>query len=77
VEISERVVEGVAPRPVLAEGLPASGRRSPKGARKIFTDISVHTTDGQTALWVVEQRSTEWVRRKLNPILDEYRLGLD
>ena len=83
VEISDRVIEGVAPsgptyvwRPGLAQDLPASGRRSAKGA-KVFTDISIHTTDGQTALWVVEQRSAEWVRRKLAPILARSRIPLD
>jgi hypothetical protein len=85
VEISERVIEGVAPsgptyvleRSASArQGLPASGRRSAKGASKIFTDITVHTTDGQTALWVVEQRNADWLRRKLGPILDERRIRL-
>lgn len=76
IELSERVIEGVDPRPLLVQGLPASGRRSAKGARKLFTDISVHTADGQTALWVVEQRDIDWTRRKLEPVLDEYRIRL-
>ena len=42
-----------------------------------FTDISIHTTDGQTALWIVEKRDAEWVRRKLTPVLSEERIPLD
>ena len=86
VEISEREIEGVAPsgpnfvwstRRGAAQDLPASGRRSAKGAAKVFTDISIHTNDGQTALWIVEQRDADWVRRKLTPVLSEEQIPLD
>jgi len=77
IELSERAIEGVVPRPVLAQGLAGSGRRSAKGERKTFTDIFVHTADGETALWVVEQRDADRARRKLSTILDEYRIRLN
>ncbi len=77
IEVSERSIEAVEPQVVIARGLPASGGKFAKGARKVFTDISVYTTDGQTALWVVEQRGAEWVQRKLAPILERSRIPLD
>ena len=83
VEISERLIEGVArsgPTFVVARstsGLPGTGWGSAKGDSKVFTDVSVYTTDGQTALWVIEQRDADWVRRKLAPILEKSRIPLD
>jgi hypothetical protein len=83
VEISERLIEGVArsgPTFVVARstgGLPGTGWGSANEANKVFTDISVHTTNGQTALWVVEGRNAEWVRRRLEPALEENRIRLD
>ena len=38
------------------------GRRYSEPVYEVFTDISVHTADGQTALWIVKRRDTEWVR---------------
>ena len=77
VAVSERSIEGVERQIVLAQGLRPSGRRTPKSRTKIFSDISVSTSDGQSALWVVERRSAEWVRRKLGPVLSERQIPLD
>jgi hypothetical protein len=78
VVVTERTIEAAEARPLLAQGMQGrSSRGSPRGASKVFTDISVHTTDGRTALWVVERRDAEWVRKKLAPVLEERQIPLD
>jgi hypothetical protein len=52
------------------------GRRYSEPVDEVLTDISVQTTDGQTALWTVEQRETEWVRRRLATVLKEEEIPL-
>ena len=70
IEVVERVVEGRKVSHI-------QGRRYAEPVIEVSTDISVHTTDGQTALWIVEQRSADWVRGKLAPIQEKSRIPLD
>jgi hypothetical protein len=70
IEVTERATSGTQAGTFAAQGL-LPGRNFPRAAPKQFTDVTVHTRDGQAALWVVEQRGEEWVRGKLAPALHE------
>lgn len=69
-EITGRAIEGCKVSGV-------QGRRYSEAVYEVFTDISVHTADGQTALWIVKRRDTEWVRRRLAPMLNEQQISMD
>jgi hypothetical protein len=70
IEVAERGTGGTQAGTLAAPGL-LPGRNFPKAGPKQFTDVTVHTRDGQAALWIVEQRGEEWVRDKLAPALHE------
>ncbi len=73
IEVVERQVGGSDERTLISAGLapgilygPGIRRASPPRQE---TDITVHTKDGQAALWAVERRGAEWVRAKLSPFM--------
>jgi len=68
IEVAERGTSGTSAGTFAAPGL-LPGRKFPSASPKQFTDVMVHTRDGQAALWVVEGRGGEWVRATLAPAL--------
>jgi hypothetical protein len=68
IEVTEREVGGSDPTILIAQGM--RGGRGIRGSDpKQVTDIVVRTRDGQSATWVVQRRSREWVREKLSQVL--------
>jgi hypothetical protein len=70
IEVTERGTTGTRASTFASPGL-LPGRNFPKAGPRQFTDVRVHTRDGQTALWIVERRGGEWVRDKLAPALHD------
>ncbi len=76
VEVADRVVNDATP------GVPEFSRgplpRSLNGAEtRQLTDVTVHTTDGQAARWIVHHRDAAWVRGRLAPALQDAGVRLD
>jgi hypothetical protein len=72
VEVTERQVGGKEAQTLLAFG--ARPRNQPGSSPKQITDITVRTRKGEEARWIVEQRSAEWVRKRLTPALRQSRI---
>jgi hypothetical protein len=81
VVVAQREVEEpAAGGPVVAMGgggLILAGGGLPSRRLKVTTDITVRTTDGQEAVWTVEQRDGRWVRDKLAKTLHQEGIRLD
>ena len=73
VEVTERQVGGAGAQTLVAFGVqPSITKRA--AAPKQVTDITVRTRDGGQARWTVEQRSADWVRQRLTPVLQHARI---
>jgi hypothetical protein len=72
VEVTERQVGGKEAQTLMAFG--TRPRNQPGSPPKQITDLTIRTRDGQQARWVVEQRSADWVRKRLTPALRHARI---
>ena len=75
IDVQERQMGGSESQVLMATGLGFTGMGGGRGPRasspKVMTDVTVHTKDGQEALWVVDDRGGDWVRERLTPVLRE------
>jgi hypothetical protein len=67
VEVAPRDGGGVGEQVLVAFGVSGPGRLA--HAPAVVTDVTVRTTDGREASWVVEDRDARWVRERLAPAL--------
>lgn len=78
VDVKEREFGGADEQIFIAAGVGFSGAHRGGGQAasrpKLMTDITVRTKDGQDALWVVEGRQGDWVRKRLTPALKQARI---
>jgi hypothetical protein len=73
VDVQEREFGGTEAQTLMAFGAqPVVTKHASKP--KQVTDITVRTSDGHQALWVVEQRGADWVRERLTPVLRQARI---
>ena len=72
VEVAAREGGGVPAQTLLATGIEGAGRLSHPVA--VITDVTVRTSDGQEAAWVVHERDVPWVRDRLGPALAAARI---
>jgi hypothetical protein len=70
VDVAEREVGGSQVGSLLATGATGGGFFTHDAEQ--VTDITVRTKDGQSAIWVVDQRGADWVRERLTPVLQGY-----
>jgi hypothetical protein len=73
VDVTERQVGGTDAQTLMAFGVQPALTKHASPPKQI-TDVTVHTRDGQEARWVVEQRSADWVKKRLTPALRRTRI---
>jgi hypothetical protein len=70
VEVTQRVFGDTSVEILAMPGLPVT--RTVRGtAPKLITDVVVRTVNGIDGLWTVEGHSSDWVRDRLRPVLNE------
>jgi hypothetical protein len=73
VEVTERQVGGADAQTLMAFGTQPTVMKHAAKPKQV-TDLTVYTRDGQEALWIIEQRGADWVRKRLTPALQRARI---
>ena len=73
VEVTERSFGGSDVQITVMPGLPLTRTVTGTGPKQV-TEVTVRTSDGQQALWLIEHRGDEWTREQLRPALKQARI---
>jgi hypothetical protein len=68
VEVTERSFGGTDEHITAMPGLPITRTVGGTAPRQV-TEVTLRTTDGHQALWVIGNRGADWTRRQLQPAL--------